>query len=56
MLPIELTTSTVEDRFYSPKTEIDESDIGSPSIKSEKPDPTDPSNFPMISYKNQATL
>ena len=41
--PTEPTASAVGDGFYSPKPEINGSEIGSPPLKSEKPDPTDPS-------------
>ena len=41
--PTEPTAPAVGDRFHSPKPEINGSEIGSPPLKSEKPDPTDPS-------------
>ena len=39
----ELTTPAVGDGFHSPKPKINGSEIGSPPLKSKKPDPTDPS-------------
>ena len=41
--PTEPTAPTVGDGFHSPKPEINESEIGSPPLKSEKPDSTNPS-------------
>ena len=43
LLPIESTAPAIGDGFHSPKPEINGSEIGSPPLKSEKPDPTDPS-------------
>ena len=37
------TAPAVGDGFHSPKPEINGSEIGSPPLKSEKPDPIDPS-------------
>ena len=42
-LPTELTAPAVSDGFHSPKPKINGSEIGSPPLKSEKPNPTDPS-------------
>ena len=39
--PTESTAPAVGERFHSPKPEINESEIGSPPLKSEKLDPTD---------------
>ena len=41
--PTELTALAVDDGFHSPKPKINGSEIGSPPLKSKKPDPTDPS-------------
>ena len=41
--PIKPTAPTVDDGFHSLKPEINGSEIGSPPLKSKKPDPTDPS-------------
>ena len=41
--PTEPTAPAVGDGFHSLKSEINGSGIGSPPLKSEKPDPTDPS-------------
>ena len=41
----EPTAPTVSDEFHSPKSEVNGSEIGSPSLKSKKPDPTNPSFF-----------
>ena len=41
--PIETTAPAIGDGFHSPKPEINGLEIGSPPLKSEKPDPTDPS-------------
>ena len=46
--PTELTASAVSNGFHSPKPEINELEIGSPPLKSEKPDPTDPSFFRQV--------
>ena len=43
--PTEPTAPAVGDGFHSPKSEINGSEIGSPPLKSEKPDPTYPSFF-----------
>ena len=43
--PTESTAPAIGDGFHSPKLEINGSEIGSPSLKSEKPNPTDPSFF-----------
>ena len=50
---IELTAPTVGYGFHSPKTKIGGSDIGSLPLKSEKPDPIDPSIFMVRSCKIQ---
>ena len=43
--PTEPIAPTVGNGFHSPKTKISKSDIGSPPLKSEKPDLIDPSIF-----------
>ena len=43
--PTEPIALAVNDGFRSPKSEINGSEIGSPPLKPEKTDPTDPSFF-----------
>ena len=43
--PTEPIALAVNDGFRSPKSEINGSEIGSPPLKSEKPNPTEPSFF-----------
>ena len=43
--PTEPTAPAVCDEFHSPKSKINGSEIGSPSLKSKKLDPTNPSFF-----------
>ena len=43
--PTEPTSSTIGDGLLPPKPDFDGSNVGSPSSKSEKPDPTDPQIF-----------
>ena len=53
---IESTIPVVGDGFHSLKTKIGGLDIGSPPLKSEKPDPTNPSIFLARSCRNPTTL
>ena len=46
--PTEPTAPVVGDGFHSPKPKINRSKIGSPPLKSEKPDLTNPSFSPRV--------